>query len=407
MSSHKLGTKPKNIRSRNTKLIIDLYRNNDNLSVSEISRLIKLSRTTVTKINEELLERNVIVEAGKRDSTVEGGKRPSIFKFNAKRNLILSFHIKYNSIQFRVSDLKYERVVNEEIPIKADLSFDSIGRKMQEMISKHEKISGKMTYLVCLVAIHGNVDPDSGICIHATYFPSWGTYTNLKEILEKELEINCPIHLDTWLRYKAYGENIIGLAKGFDTVVLIDAGWHGVAAGILLEGQIYQGKHYLAGEIGHIQVNRDDTELCACGGRGCFEQQLGVERLTEKIQSLKTRFPESGLVRMQEAVDIPGILQASESGDPLAREIIDEIIYWFAYTISQIIMFFDPELILIEGDYACQSTYFEEGIQSLVKEITLPRLNIKKTEIRFNSSESVPTLKGAAAFGVDRYYNSL
>ncbi len=406
MSNYGLGTKPKNIRSRNTKLIIELYRENETLSVSEISKSVKLSRTTVMIINEELLDKGIIEDAGKGDSSEEGGKRPSIFRFNSRKNLILAFHIKYDRIQFRLSDLKYQKVVNEETALKVDEPFDTIAIKMKGFIKKHEAmLPDETSFLACLVAIHGNVNPDTGICIHSTYFPSWGIYSNLKETLQNTLNLDCPIHLDNWIRYKAYGENKLGCASSYDTVVLIDAGWHGVTSGILLDGLLYPGKHYLSGEIGHITVNREDKEICACGSKGCLEQQLSIKRLNEKIQNYRMDFPGSILINTEDDIDIETILKASESEDPLARKIVDEVIYWFSISISQIIMFFDPELILIEGDYSCQSEYFEKGIKSLVKELAFPRLSIKKTRILFNSGESIPTLKGAAAYGVDHYFN--
>ena len=386
---------------------MDLYREHETLSVSEIARLIKLSRTTVMKINEELLEKGIITDAGKGDSTEEGGKRPAIFQFNADRNLILTFHIKYDSVEFRLSDLKYQNLIEDTETINMDDPFPLIAQKMRVILDRHKNIlSDGGEILACLIAIHGNVDPKSGICIHSTYFPSWGTYANLNEIVLETLQLECPIHLDTWTRYKVYGESKLGCARGYETIVLIDAGWHGINSGILLDGEVYTGKHYLSGEIGHIKVNRDDTEPCTCGSRGCLEQQLSLKRLKGNINQLKDQYTGSGLTKLKEnALTLHSILESADSGDPLARHVLDEAIGWLALSISHIVMFFDPELILIEGDYACDCGYFESTLLDQVKKITLPRLSIRNTEIRFNNTTSIPPLKGAAAFGVDTFYS--
>jgi len=43
----------------------------------------------------------------------------------------------------------------------------------------------------------------------------------------------------------------------------------GIGAGILLRGELYAGAHGIAGEVGHIVVQRDGP-LCTCGNRGCL-----------------------------------------------------------------------------------------------------------------------------------------
>ncbi len=404
MNSQKLGRKPKNIRTRNIKLITDLYRSHETLSVSEIAGKVKLSRTTVMKINEELLEKGIILDAGKGDSTEEGGKRPSIFRFASEKSLILTFHIKYNAVDFSLADLKYQTLAGDSEPMNLNDPFLLIARKMKTILSRQTPLLEGKNILACLVAIHGNINPETGICIHSTHFPSWGTYSNLKEILEQELDLACPIHIDTWTRYKVFGESKLGPAKGYDTVVLIDAGWHGINSGILLNGVIYLGKHYLSGEIGHIKVNREDREICACGSSGCLERQISLERLKGNLQEWKNRYPGSFLKDLpDESIGISTILKAADKGDALGKALTDEAVSWLALSISHIIMFFDPHMILIEGDYACGSSYFEQNLLTGIREIALPRLTERETEICFNSGKSIPTLTGAAAYGVEKY----
>ena len=405
MNTPTLGRKPKNIRSRNIQIITDLYREKETLSVSEIAKIIKLSRTTVMKINEELLEKKVIIEAGKGDSTEEGGKRPAIFRFNSRRNFLFSFHIKYNSIDFCICDLKYRTVYSNSEPMKLNDPFSEIAVKMKRILERQNLIDpASEKILACLVGIHGNVNPESGICIQSTHFPSWGTFTNLREILQNELSLKCPIHIDSWTRYKVFGESKLGTAKGHDTVVLIDAGWHGISSGILMNGEIYLGKHYLSGEIGHIRVNRDDHEICACGSRGCLEQQISLDRLKQNMQMRAPDFPGSSLKeRAPEDIGIGTILKSADKNDPLGMALSGDAARWLALSISQVIMFFDPDMILIEGDYACGSRFFEQKLIENIKEIALPRLAERNTEIFFKSEDSISTLTGAAAFGIDKY----
>src|SRR6185437_1823698 len=60
-------------------------------------------------------------------------------------------------------------------------------------------------------------------------------------------------------------------------LVYVSAGI-GVGGGIVLGGQVYRGARGLAGELGHVVVDRDGP-ACGCGGRGCVERYAGATAL--------------------------------------------------------------------------------------------------------------------------------
>ena len=60
-------------------------------------------------------------------------------------------------------------------------------------------------------------------------------------------------------------------------LVYVSAGI-GIGGGIVLDGRVYRGAHGLAGELGHVVVDRAGPE-CACGGRGCVERYAGTTPL--------------------------------------------------------------------------------------------------------------------------------
>ncbi len=394
MNEHSGGKRPRNIRSQNRRLILDLYRTEGSLSTGFIAEHVKLSRTTVMKINNELLKKCIIMESGKGESTDEGGKKPTLFRLNSLNQMILTFHIKYESVVFQLSDLSINSVIRDEIAISRNSGFSSIIVKMRELLEKHKLLPAKRvdSYLSCMVAVHGGVDSETGICIHSTYFPSWGTYNNLKEKLEIGLGLTCPIYVDSWIRIKAYGENHKGLAKGYDSVVLIDAGWHGVTAGILIDGKIFAGRNSLSGEIGHLCLDSESKVLCACGSTGCFEALISIQTFLDRISKEK-----------KQPMTLNDAFKAADSGDRIIREPLDNIIKHFVMVISHIILFFDPEIIVIEGDYSSGCEYLETGIINLVEGLSLPRIK-RKVPLIFNNRNSVDTLKGASILAMDKYF---
>ncbi len=60
-------------------------------------------------------------------------------------------------------------------------------------------------------------------------------------------------------------------------LVYVSAGI-GIGGGVVLGGRVYRGVHGLAGELGHVVVERDGP-ICGCGGRGCVERYAGTTAL--------------------------------------------------------------------------------------------------------------------------------
>ena len=397
-----LGNRPKNLRSQNRKVVLNLYRRHTVLSVAELAQMVRLSRTTVMKINEELLSEAVIREAGKGASTDEGGKKPAVFAFNARRNFILAFYIRYGAVHVQLFDLQGRSVAEAQAAIAPDETLPAILEVMAALlrgIRQKEPVDGSL--LTCVVAVHANVDSETGVCLHSTYFPSWGRDFPLQDRLVEALELQCPVSVENWIRLLAFAERERGLARNHDSVVFIDAGWHGITSGILLHGNLYRGRNNLSGEIGHMILDPHDPLPCACGGRGCFESLISCARLLDKAARLAASTPESVLARQPLSLEI--LFRACEDGDALARSLLDEIVGWFAIGLSNLTLFFDPEIIILEGDYARAGAWFQEQLRRRAAGISLLRFP-RETELRFKESSYSTVLKGAADLALEKLY---
>ena len=409
MTRTSTGRKPRNIRSGNRKLIIEQYRSSPDLSVTELARRIKLSRTTVMKINESLLQEGIIEEAGKRASTEEGGKKPVVFRLNRNRNYILCYHIQYERIRFRVFNLAMESLYTEIAEIDRNTPFPSV---LEKICALYDRAGGELPrlnekLLSVMLAVHGTVDSERGICRHSTYFPSWGSDLPIADELKRALDTSAEVYADNWIRFKAYAAiQKPGAAEG-KNLILIDAGGHGLTSGIIIDGEPYKGHHFFSGEIGHMILDLEDREYCGCGARGCFESLIKPERLIRDALSLREKGLESALFRAGEddALDLERILRCADEGDSLACGLMDRRILRFAQGIANVCVVFDPDIILLEGDYASKSSYFREGLRKHFQTMTFPRME-KDVEIRFNETPSVSprTLEGAAAYAFNTFF---
>jgi predicted NBD/HSP70 family sugar kinase len=78
-------------------------------------------------------------------------------------------------------------------------------------------------------------------------------------------------------------------------LVYVSAGV-GIGGGVVLDGRVYRGVHGLAGELGHVVVDRDGP-TCGCGGRGCVERYAGMTALLDDAGVADLDALEAGLER--------------------------------------------------------------------------------------------------------------
>ena len=81
----------------------------------------------------------------------------------------------------------------------------------------------------------------------------------------------------------AFAEAILGAARGYKAVIGLILGT-GVASGIVVNGQLVEGLHGIAGEWGHNTLCGEEA-LCYCGKKGCNEQVFSGPAL-ENLRTL-------------------------------------------------------------------------------------------------------------------------
>jgi predicted NBD/HSP70 family sugar kinase len=92
--------------------------------------------------------------------------------------------------------------------------------------------------------------------------------------------LDLPVHVVNDANAATLGEYAFG-DESTDNLLLVKVG-KGVGAGLLIDGRLFTGDRFAAGEIGHVTVD-ERGELCACGRRGCLETAIAVPRLRRRL----------------------------------------------------------------------------------------------------------------------------
>ncbi|SUO97596.1 ROK family protein [Suttonella ornithocola] len=180
--------------------------------------------------------------------------------------------------------------------------------------------------------------------------------TELKKSIEQACGVPCTAEND--VNCAALGESWLGAAKDSRSVICITVGT-GVGGALLMDGKLWHGHNYAAGEIGFIPVppKGDIYELTA--------STTALVRMYEE----KTGEKANGKIIFARAAD----------GETMANEVIDQLIENIATGLFSAIYLFAPETIIVGGGIAQQKQVIEPKLRAaLERRIIRPYLMPKK-----------------------------
>lgn len=193
------------------------------------------------------------------------------------------------------------------------------------------------------IGVPGPVD-DAGV-VNRCGNLGWGVFnvhTALGELT------GFPIKAGNDANVAALGEAWKGGAVGCDNMVLATFGT-GVGGGIVVNGKPVNGVHGAAGEIGHVVVERDEKEPCACGKYGCVEMYCsatGVVRLAKRRMALDQRH---SVLREIDNLTCKDVFDAGNRGDALALEVLEQVYTYMGQFLAAVCCVTDPEVVVLGG----------------------------------------------------------
>ena len=191
------------------------------------------------------------------------------------------------------------------------------------------------------IGVPGPVDDDGNVNRCGNL--GWGVF-NIHEALGALTGL--PIKAGNDANMAALGESWKG--SGCENMVLATFGT-GVGGGIIIGGSPISGVNGAAGEIGHIAVNREETEACTCGNYGCAEQYCsatGIVRLAKKRLAADER---SSMLRDLAPLTCKDVFDAGNQGDALALEVLEQVYSYMGQFLAAVSCVTDPEIIVLGG----------------------------------------------------------
>lgn len=243
-------------KNANTALVTEAIWLKGEVSRVDISRSLHLYRSTVTNIISFLLESGVVLEGETSSSASQGGRKPILLKLNDDFGSVIGIDIQPS--HYRIAILSFSgKTICEEKGSLGDISLEEMIWSILDLAFQLHSQKVKTPILAICFSIPGVINNETGEIIYSNPFKI--EKFNLKNFVKAKY--NYPIYVDNdancaawWdlVKYEEHKEeNAIVLVGDYheDTYLSNDRIGIGLGIGIVINGKVYHGSHYKAGEF--------------------------------------------------------------------------------------------------------------------------------------------------------------
>ena len=336
-------TSPKQIGDYNKNQMLSILRERGQTSRVELSRLLGISQTAVTRNTSRLLKNGIIRECGAEWS--EMGRKPVLMELCGDFCYVLGADIVGGTLKVALADLMGNIVKYYEEPIAlakgAHAVLEQLLVSLRKIIAEAGVSSEKIW--TATIGTSGIFDPNAGKSRFAFFLAGWEDIDIRKEVFDAisvETQIENDVNLDV------IGESWKGVGKDYESILYVKLG-QGLAARCVLQNKLIRGEHRIAGEIGYMMPGSDATEN--------YENMLCNEAVSKKYMEL---------ARTNKVRTISDLHALVDSGDNAAQTVMRNLLDQFAIVLLNSATVLDPEVIILGGDACC----FKEGDISYLKQ---------------------------------------
>lgn len=273
----------------------------------------------------------------------------------------------------------FEIIKKASTPTLKERDYKEIVADMVNLVKKITEDAGLTLDDIEAVGIGcpGTVDNSRGVVLYSNNI----VMQNVPLAEEFKKHIDVPVALENDASAAAYGEYIT-MDKKVDTFLFVTLGT-GVGGGIIINGKIYSGFNFSAGEIGHTTIVVDGKQ-CTCGKKGCWEQYASVTALVAQTKKMMKEHPESIMhdwVKEKGRISGRTAFECAKRGDKAAIEVKNQYIRYVAEGISNMVNIFQPEMLVIGGGISKEGNELLAPIKKFVYEYDYNK-EMPKTQIK-------------------------
>lgn len=374
-----------NLKAINTKHVLKCIVDNEANTRADIAKRLNFSKPTVSSIVNQLLEDKWIYETGNGSASPEGGRKPIQLAFNAKRSYIIGIDIGGTNVLLGMTDLNGEVCASRQFITRYHLNndlFQEMKRCVESMFSQLQITASDVLGLG--VGVPGITNVEEGVVIEAPAL-GWENFP----VRDRFHEIfDFPVYVDNDVNSVILGEHWKGAARHKSNLIYIAIGT-GIGSGIILNGELYRGSNYSAGEIGYLVTDREDVKNFqpVFKGYGYLESVASGSSIGRQLSS-----------RLGREVTAKEAFELYRNNDPEAVKIINCAVENLGIALANYISLFDPELIILGGGVSRSFSAIQERVLEIIKQYAPQQCEIMQTSLGENAG-----VIGAAALFLKKH----
>ncbi|SHE32846.1 Sugar kinase of the NBD/HSP70 family, may contain an N-terminal HTH domain [Marinitoga hydrogenitolerans DSM 16785] len=350
------------------------------ISRSDLAQILNLTRASVSNIVSELKKKNLIIESDKISGGV--GRKKILLEVNSDALYVIGIEFERKSFTAGIYNLSGKLLKHLKHKFYQIQSIEDILKDVENSVVSLLSWAQKKNINVSAIGIGipGPVDPEEGVIYNVPYFLDNKKY-GLK--LEFEKRFGIPTFIEKDANAAALGEFWYGIGRNYNSFVYLLM-VEGIGAGLILNQSIYRGINGLAGKVGKFLFLNENKKATP------FEKYGGELSILNLICHYSHKSPFYSKILKERDIKISDFIDGVKRKDTISLKVLNEIEYYIALIISNIIYLLDPNLIIIGGDLINVKDDFSKDIEKLTKNIIKdhPMPEIKKSGI-YNMSISL------------------
>ncbi len=332
--------------------ILSVLRRTPHLPRAEIARQTGLTRSTITVITAELIDKGLVREGGETITGQNGGRPGVGLALNPEGAFFIGAAIGAETLTVVELNLAAQVVNRIQTSIGDNRTPETVIRSLVTLIQQVQQANPLNTDRLRGVGltVPGTLNLD-GVVVRAPLL-------NWQEIdLRSHLEslIDLPLFVDNDANAAALAEVYLGSAIECSSLLylLLDTG---VGGGIVIDNRVYRGAYGTASEVCELIVdpNGDRTD-------GDEPGKLGP--LVEKAGLLKRYQQQSG-----EAADLALLVSKLQAGDAIAHAVVQEWAKFLGWGLTSLVNILNPERVVLGGQLTVLLPYVKEPLDAMLRD---------------------------------------
>ncbi|HEU4324126.1 MAG TPA: ROK family transcriptional regulator [Roseiflexaceae bacterium] len=376
------------LRDHNSRLVLRTIYDHGQISRADLARRTELTRATVSAVVGALIDEGLVEEIGSGPAAV--GRTPILLSVAADARRLICVNLTGTELDGAVLNLRGAVRARERSAL-AGATGDALLERLDRFVgallrTDHGPLLG------IGICTPGVIDTTHGVVRRASNI-GWSDLP-LRDLLQGRYRL--PVYLVRDSHAVALAEYMFGPAPTSGNLLAVTVD-QGVGAGVVLDGQIFTGDSFGAGEIGHVVVD-DDGPPCLCGNQGCLEALIGATGLLRAARVLAQKLPSSplGTLAAADALDWGAVAELARRGEPGALRLIATVARYLGIALANLVGALNIRRVLVTGAPAPLGELLAAGLRAEVGRRALPQL-ARATSITVQPHGPETPLFGVAA----------